>query len=59
MGATEKQIDYILKLIRGRHDRDAYREIGRDMGASASAAQRRATAQDASRTIDRLKSHAA
>lgn len=59
---TDKQINYILRLCNGRHDWDAYAEIAKDMGCSTSAAQRRATKGDASKTIDRLsrgKSYAA
>lgn len=52
---SEKQINYILKLINGRYDSHAFAEIAKDMGVSATAAASRATMQDASRTIDRLK----
>lgn len=51
---SSKQIAYILRLCNGRHDSDADREMAADMGCSVSAARRRATSADASRTIDRL-----
>lgn len=53
--ATDKQISYILSLCHGRHESDAFREIAKDMGCSATAATKRATKQDASVTIARLK----
>jgi hypothetical protein len=51
---TDKQIAYILRLINGRYDSDAFRAIAEDMGCAPSAASRRATKGDASRTIERL-----
>jgi hypothetical protein len=56
--ATDKQINYILSLIRGCHDSDAFREIAKDMRVSMTAASKRATIHDASATIDRLKKQA-
>ena len=53
---TDKQIAFILSLVGGRYDSDAYRAIGEVCGISTSAAERRATKQDASRTISELKS---
>lgn len=53
-GPTTKQISYILDLIGARHEWAAYGEIAKDMRVSTTAAQRRATRRDASRTIDRL-----
>lgn len=53
--ATEKQIDYIIRLCGGRDDHDAYQAIANVTGMSVSAARRRASKQDASRTIDALK----
>ena len=55
---TPKQIAYILSLCGGRHEGDAYREIAKDCRISVSAAQARATKDDASHTIDRLKAQA-
>lgn len=52
---TDKQINFILSMCNGRHESDAFSEIAKDMGCSTSAAQRRATKQDASRTIERMK----
>lgn len=52
---TEKQIEYILALTNGKWPRDAYYEMARDMGCSTTSAERRATKQDASRTITRLR----
>lgn len=52
---TEKQIAYINSLIGGRYDSDAYRAIGKVCNISTSSAQRRATKEDASKTIDTLK----
>lgn len=52
---TEKQIAYILSLCGGRFESDAYREIAKVCGGSASSAQRSATKEHASRTIDALK----
>jgi hypothetical protein len=52
---TQKQISYILSLCGGRYASDAYREIGKTCGINTSSAQRRATKEDASRTITRLK----
>lgn len=54
-GPTDRQIAYIMDLIDGRHESDAYRAIAETMGCSTTAAMRRATRRDASRTIDRLK----
>ncbi len=51
---TDKQINYILRLVNGRHDSDAFRAIAEDIGCSTSAAERRASSADASRTIERL-----
>lgn len=56
---TDKQINFILSLIKQRHSSDAFREIAKDMGCSMSSAQRRATKFDASATIDRLQKVAA
>ncbi len=52
---TEKQITYIVALVSGRREDDAYREIAKVCNISTSAARRRATKQDASRTIEALK----
>ncbi len=52
---TDKQISYILMLIKGKNEADAFSEIAKDMGASVSAARRRATKWDAAATISRLK----
>lgn len=52
---TEKQLAYILSLVKGSHESDAYRAIGSVCRMSTSAAKRRATKQDASKTIDHLK----
>lgn len=52
---TAKQIAFINSLIGGSYDSDAYRAIAKHLGISASSAQRRATKQDASATIDALK----
>lgn len=53
--ATEKQISYIVSLVGGRFDSDAYRAIGRHFGISTTAASRRSTKQMASEVIDKLK----
>ncbi len=53
-GPTDAQINYILSLCNGRYDSQAFAEIARDMGVSTTAASRRATKDDASRTIERL-----
>ena len=55
---TDKQINYILAITNGRHESDAYRAIGQVCGFSMSSAMRRATKQDASKTIETLKSRA-
>lgn len=55
MEPTEKQISFILRLINGRREDDAYREIAKDMRVSLTAARKRATKQDASDTISRLQ----
>lgn len=56
MKPTEKQLNYIAKLL-GRSDNkfhsDAYAAIERTTGTS----ERKATSQDASRTIDALKKY--
>lgn len=52
---TGKQVAYILKLCNGRHESHAYAEIAKSMGCSTTAASRRATKNDASETIDRLR----
>ena len=54
-GPTDKQMKYILSLCGGRYDSHAFGEIARDMGVSTTAASRRATKDDASRTIERLR----
>jgi hypothetical protein len=51
---TAKQLQYIASLVGGRTEDDAYRAIARICGISLAAAKRRATRQDASRTIDAL-----
>lgn len=55
---TSKQLAYIASLLGIRDNAycsTAYMEIGRDMGISGSKAAKKASAADASRTIDRLK----
>jgi hypothetical protein len=52
---TDKQISYILSLCHGSHESHAFAEIAKDMGISTTAAVKRATKQDASITIERLK----
>lgn len=52
MKPTSKQIKFLLSLIGARYESDAYRYIGQVCGISMSAAQSRATKDDASRAID-------
>lgn len=54
MAPSSKQINYIIRLVKGRDEHDAYAAIASDMGCSVSAARKRATSAEASRTIDRL-----
>ncbi len=51
---TEKQINFILKLSGGSREWDAFHQIAKTIGCSASAATKRATMAHASATIERL-----